>query len=325
MPGAPDIAGPVPAISGTVIPTKQNPQNVKTQKSQPVQQLALNTRRPLTHLFEPEPSLTSESQYKKPVSNSKGAIIVSGIFPWPGAPDIAGPVPAISGTVITTTQTPQNVKTHKFQPVQQLALNTRRPLMHLFEPEPSLTSESQYKKPVSNSKGAIIVSGIFPWPGAPDIAGPVPAISGTVITTKRTPQNVKTQKFQPVQQLALNTRRPLTQLFEAAPSLTSESQHKKPVSNLIEVSRFGGFSMPTQNQTRDSNESTTQQPRNFFTRTLPWAKSLLAILAGNTLYYAFQPHLSEFWQHKLFQIDAGLGLDFILCAAMYIVVRAIFG
>ncbi len=80
--------------------------------------------------------------------------------------------------------------------------------------------------------------------------------------------------------------------------------------------------MPTQNQTR---EQSTQTPRNFFTRTLPWAKSLLAILAGNTLYYAFQPHLSEFWQHKLFQVDAGLGLDFILCAAMYILVRAIFG
>jgi hypothetical protein len=80
--------------------------------------------------------------------------------------------------------------------------------------------------------------------------------------------------------------------------------------------------MPTQNQTR---EQSAHSPRNFFTRTLPWAKSLLAILAGNVLYYTLQPHLSEFWQHKLFQVDAGLGLDFILCAAMYIVVRAIFG
>jgi hypothetical protein len=80
--------------------------------------------------------------------------------------------------------------------------------------------------------------------------------------------------------------------------------------------------MPAQNQTR---ESTTREPRNFFARTLPWAKSFLAVLAGNVLYYAFLPHLSDFWQHKLFKIDAGLALDFILCAAMYILVRAIFG
>jgi hypothetical protein len=71
-------------------------------------------------------------------------------------------------------------------------------------------------------------------------------------------------------------------------------------------------------------EQTQEEPR-AFARTLPWAKSLLGILAGNVLYYLLMPHLPEFWQHKLFQVDPGLGLDFILCVGAYILVRAIFG
>ena len=74
--------------------------------------------------------------------------------------------------------------------------------------------------------------------------------------------------------------------------------------------------MPDRDETRQS-----AQPRSWFARTLPLAKMLLAILAGNVLYYVLMPHLSEFWQHKLFQIDAGLGLDFVLCVAMYGLVR----
>jgi hypothetical protein len=60
-------------------------------------------------------------------------------------------------------------------------------------------------------------------------------------------------------------------------------------------------------------------------RSFPWSKYLLAILAGNVAYYLLVPHLPEFWQHKLFQVDAGLGLDFVLCVASYFLVRAIFG
>lgn len=75
----------------------------------------------------------------------------------------------------------------------------------------------------------------------------------------------------------------------------------------------------------DRQETTSSaRPQGWFARTLPLAKMLLAILAGNVLYYLLMPRLSEFWQHKLFQIDAGLGLDFLFCAGMYAVVRAIF-
>jgi hypothetical protein len=77
--------------------------------------------------------------------------------------------------------------------------------------------------------------------------------------------------------------------------------------------------MPERDETRQSD-----RPQGWFARTLPLAKMLLAILAGNVIYYLLMPHLSEFWQHKLFQIDAGLGLDFLFCAAMYALVRAIF-
>ena len=77
--------------------------------------------------------------------------------------------------------------------------------------------------------------------------------------------------------------------------------------------------MPDRDETRQTGRS-----QSWFSRTLPLAKMLLAILAGNVLYYALSPRLPEFWQHRLFQIDAGLGLDFVLCVAMYGVVRLIF-
>ena len=49
-------------------------------------------------------------------------------------------------------------------------------------------------------------------------------------------------------------------------------------------------------------EQTQEQSRSrVFERSLPWAKSLLAILAGNVLYYLLMPHLPDFWQHKLFK------------------------
>jgi hypothetical protein len=53
--------------------------------------------------------------------------------------------------------------------------------------------------------------------------------------------------------------------------------------------------------------------------------SLLAVLAGNVLYYLAMPHLPPMWQHRLLTVDLGLGLDFIFCVAVYIVVRAILG
>lgn len=56
-----------------------------------------------------------------------------------------------------------------------------------------------------------------------------------------------------------------------------------------------------------------------------WTVSLLAVLAGNVLYYLAMPRLPEILQHKLFLVDWGLGLDFIFCVAAYIVARAILG
>ncbi|MGH9592372.1 MAG: hypothetical protein ACRD5L_04720 [Bryobacteraceae bacterium] len=56
-----------------------------------------------------------------------------------------------------------------------------------------------------------------------------------------------------------------------------------------------------------------------------WTKSLLAILAGNVIYYLAMPHLPSNWQHQLFRVDLGLGLDFAFCVGAFLLVRVILG
>jgi len=48
---------------------------------------------------------------------------------------------------------------------------------------------------------------------------------------------------------------------------------------------------------------------------------LLAILLGNLIYFGTAPWLPNAVQHNLYQPDAGLILDFGICAAMYILLR----
>ncbi len=52
-----------------------------------------------------------------------------------------------------------------------------------------------------------------------------------------------------------------------------------------------------------------------------WAESLLAILGGNVVFLLLEPHLPASLQHQTFRVDWGLGLDFLLCAALYGVIR----
>lgn len=59
---------------------------------------------------------------------------------------------------------------------------------------------------------------------------------------------------------------------------------------------------------------------------LRWIESLLAILAGNALYFlVLMPRLPAWWVHQPFKLDAGLGLDFALCAAIYVAARGVAG
>jgi len=68
-------------------------------------------------------------------------------------------------------------------------------------------------------------------------------------------------------------------------------------------------------------EQTQDEPR-AFERTLPWAKGNPH---GKRAVLPVDAPFAGTLATKLFQVDPGLGLDFILCVADYILVRAIFG
>jgi len=49
-----------------------------------------------------------------------------------------------------------------------------------------------------------------------------------------------------------------------------------------------------------------------------WLEYLAAILLGNAIYYfSLLPHLPDPLQHRGFQADLGLLIDFVVCAAVY--------
>ncbi len=52
-----------------------------------------------------------------------------------------------------------------------------------------------------------------------------------------------------------------------------------------------------------------------------WAEYLVAILTGNIVYLFLEPHLPIPLRHQMSRIDPGLGLDFLLCVAIFGVVR----
>ena len=55
---------------------------------------------------------------------------------------------------------------------------------------------------------------------------------------------------------------------------------------------------------------------------LLWRESLLAVLAGNVIYFLLvEPRLPERLRHHAFQIDAGLWIDFGVCLVVLAVVR----
>lgn len=51
-------------------------------------------------------------------------------------------------------------------------------------------------------------------------------------------------------------------------------------------------------------------------------QALLAILLGNVLYFLLAGHL-PLPQHRLFQVDAGLLVDFLICLALYALIRKV--
>ena len=53
-----------------------------------------------------------------------------------------------------------------------------------------------------------------------------------------------------------------------------------------------------------------------------WLEYLVAILLGNVIYYfSLVPHLPEALRHQGFTIDWGAGVDFLVCVAVYGLIR----
>lgn len=50
-------------------------------------------------------------------------------------------------------------------------------------------------------------------------------------------------------------------------------------------------------------------------------RSLLAVLLGNAVYFLLMPHLPPDVRHAPNRLDPGLGLDFLICAAIYILIN----
>jgi hypothetical protein len=49
--------------------------------------------------------------------------------------------------------------------------------------------------------------------------------------------------------------------------------------------------------------------------------ALVAVLAGNAIYYLLMPHLPALARHRLFQEDWGLLVDFAICTVIFAVVK----
>jgi hypothetical protein len=53
-----------------------------------------------------------------------------------------------------------------------------------------------------------------------------------------------------------------------------------------------------------------------------WFEYLVAILIGNAIYYfSLVPHLPEPLRHQGFQVDWGMLVDFVVCVAVYGLIR----
>jgi hypothetical protein len=53
-------------------------------------------------------------------------------------------------------------------------------------------------------------------------------------------------------------------------------------------------------------------------------KAFLSILVGNLIYFWASPRLPYAMQHQPNHIDYGLGVDFLVCVVIYVIVDAVF-
>lgn len=68
-------------------------------------------------------------------------------------------------------------------------------------------------------------------------------------------------------------------------------------------------------------EETDSEAPNQVSTARRWAEYLVAVLGGNIVYLAIEPELPALFRHRMFQVDLGLALDFLICVVLYGVVR----
>ncbi len=49
--------------------------------------------------------------------------------------------------------------------------------------------------------------------------------------------------------------------------------------------------------------------------------ALVAVMAGNAAYFLLMPHMPEWARHVPMRFDAGIAVDFLLCLALFGLVR----
>jgi len=54
-----------------------------------------------------------------------------------------------------------------------------------------------------------------------------------------------------------------------------------------------------------------------------WGEYLIAVLAGNIAYLFVEPVLPDAMRHRMFRIDLGLAIDFLMCVGIYGLVRLV--
>jgi hypothetical protein len=52
-----------------------------------------------------------------------------------------------------------------------------------------------------------------------------------------------------------------------------------------------------------------------------WMKMLLAILAGNLVYFALYRFWPSYLRHRLYAMDPGLIFDLTICIGIYLIIR----
>ena len=63
-------------------------------------------------------------------------------------------------------------------------------------------------------------------------------------------------------------------------------------------------------------------PRLQFPPLRRWLEYLLAIVIGNAIYFlSLSPYLPQALRHRVFQVDWGVAVDFVVCVLVYGLIR----